>query len=233
MIPAGKKFTEARPVPPIVFEWYKDSRRIHSARAKLEDGNFTLPGGPEPLPGAFYSSVNPINAGETGAWFSELIKQRKHKAIVKQVHDLFPFIEDLSALELGGSTIVHADIPSLPRQMPIGLVSHGVNRIVSILIAIAAQSHGVLLLDEIENGIYHGIMENVWSLIYDSCLEHGVQLFTSSHSLEALRKLYPVMEGHEKDFRLIKTEKKDGVATAQIFAGSNFRSALEQGMDVR
>lgn len=34
------------------------------------------------------------------------------------------------------------------------------------------------------------------------------------------------MDGHERDFRLIKTERKNGHCTAHVIAGINFRSAL-------
>jgi len=233
IIPAGKRLTDIQTAPPISFEYYKQSRRISSARLTFKDGNLTLSGGPEPLPGAFYSTGNPIDAREAGTWFSSLVKARQQKPIVEKIKKIFPFIEGLSVLDLNGIQVVHADIPSLPKQIPIGLVSYGVNKLIVLLIAIITQTKGIILVDEIENGIHYSIMQDAWSALYDFCREYHVQLFVSSHSLEALRKLYPVMEGHEKDFRLIRTERKNGQCTAHLFEGINFSSALEQGMDVR
>jgi hypothetical protein len=231
VIPVGK--TDPRVVSPFRFEWYRGTHHIASVRPEFQGGNLSLTGGPEPLPGAYFSSATPIDPGETGAGFSELSKARKEGPIVDVIKNVFPFIENLAVETLNIVPVVHADIPNLQEKIPLGLVSSGVNKLVSILIAITNQAKGIIMVDEIENGLYYGIMEQVWKAMYDSCRKHQSQLFVSSHNKELLKKLYPTIKGNEEDFCLIRTERQNGVCTARVFGGTNFTSALEQGMDVR
>lgn len=221
------------PLGPIAFEWYRASRRIGVAKPELEGETIKIKGGPDPLPGAFFSSTQPINQQEAANWFSELSRRREDRAVVEALQGLFPFISNLSLETQGTTSIIHADIPELPEKIPVGLISSGVNRLVALLVAIATQRHGVLIVDEIENGFHFKAMSEIWKVLYEFCRKSHVQLFASTHSQECLESLTTVIKGKERDFSLLRTVREDGNCIVRQFSGQRFLGALEEDIELR
>jgi AAA15 family ATPase/GTPase len=91
----------------------------------------------------------------------------------------------------------------------------------------------VVLVDEIENGLYYKTMTKVWNTLFNFAEVNNTQLFASTHSLESLKALLPVLKGNEDKFSLIRTRYEDGVTTAKQIEGKYFESALEEGLEVR
>jgi AAA15 family ATPase/GTPase len=65
-------------------------------------------------------------------------------------------------------------------------LGEGVNRNIAILCAIWASKDGILLIDEIENGIHYSNYKKLWHLIYRASDEANCQLFITSHSKECV-----------------------------------------------
>jgi len=223
----------AAQVGTIAFEWWQSSRRIAAAKPILEGETIKIKGGPQSLPGAFYSSTNPINPQETANWFSDLSKRREERIIVQSLQSLFPFINDLSVETHGTMPMVHADVLSLPEKIPVGLISSGVNKLVALLVAIATQKHGTLIIDEIENGFHFRAMPGIWQCLYEFCKQSSVQLFVSTHSQECLESLKQVIKGHERDFSLLRTVRENEGCIIRQFNGDKFLGALEEDIELR
>jgi AAA15 family ATPase/GTPase len=232
-LPVSKEGAEIQPLSHVSFEWWKASRRIGAVKPEYKDGELKISGGPEPLPGAFYSSSNPVNPRETADWFSDLSKARNEKNVIKAIQGLFPFINDLSVETHNGIPMVHADILTMPEKIPVGLVSSGVNKLLALLVAIARQNHGILIVDEIENGFHYKTINKIWGVLYQFCKDSHVQLFASTHSGECLEAIAAAMEGHERDFCLLRAVKEDEGCNIKQFSGDQMRGAIEQEMELR
>ncbi|MCI5210911.1 MAG: ATP-binding protein [Candidatus Electrothrix sp. ATG2] len=74
------------------------------------------------------------------------------------------------------------------KKTPVLLSSfgEGVNRYIAILCAIWASRNGILLIDEIENGIHYSNYNKLWRLINQASEEANCQLFITSHSKECI-----------------------------------------------
>lgn len=147
------------------------------------------------------------------------------------MREIFPFISDLSVEIHSYITMVHADIADLPEKVPLGLVSSGINKLFSLLVAMPYQK--VLLVDEIENSFYYDTLEKVWTALYNFASESGAQLFASTHSWECLKALSQVVQEHPDDFRLLKFRREEGRCLARVIDGRDFESALQEDVDVR
>jgi AAA15 family ATPase/GTPase len=87
---------------------------------------------------------------------------------------------------------------------------------------------GVLLIDEIEVGMHTSVLSGVFDWIVSACLESGVQLFATTHSLEAVDAM---LEGTDKQ-NLVLYRIRDG--KSRRFGGELLRmSRLELGQEVR
>jgi AAA15 family ATPase/GTPase len=233
VIPVGERPTDIPEIYPITFEWRKGPDVLGRSRPVLTAEGLRIKGTAFPIAGAFYSNATPINAMETAQHFSDLSKRNKQQPIVNAIREMFPFIENLSVETEAGLGMVYAYAPTLPQKVPIGLISSGINRLLAYLLAIASQSEGVVLIDEIENGFYYDTMPIIWSQLLKFCEEYETQLFASTHSREALKYLLPAMEGNEDKFSLLRTEKENGQCIVRQISGKDLEAALEEGVEVR
>ncbi len=103
----------------------------------------------------------------------------------------------------------------------------------SLLLGIANARQGVVIVDEIENGIHHEKMSDVWKALLEFADRFKAQLFISTHSLEAIKHLQPVIQKHEGQFSLMRAEKRDGQHIVRQFTGASFRRAIEQKIEIR
>jgi AAA15 family ATPase/GTPase len=166
--------------------------------------------------------------------FSQIdVKNQKGK-LVATLKEVFPAIDDISIQYTGGMPEIYCTIAALPEKIPVGLVSNGIHKLLTILLGIATQENGAVLVDEIENGIYFGSLGNAWRAILNFCKAYNVQLFASTHSLENLKSLIPFLSEDKNDFRLIRlSELQGGSHIAQISKGGDFLAALETETEVR
>ncbi len=88
------------------------------------------------------------------------------------------------------------------RDFPVLLSSlgDGISRYIAILCAIWASENGVLLIDEIENGIHYSNYPKLWKLIFQAAKYANCQIFITSHSKECIQAF--------NEFQL-KTDSKD------------------------
>jgi AAA15 family ATPase/GTPase len=107
-------------------------------------------------------------------------------------------------------------------------------RILSIVLEIVRASHGVVLIDEIENGLHHSVMVNVWEAIAFAARQSNVQLFATTHSWELIQAAHQAFETSELyDFRLHRLDRINGEIRAVTFDQETLATAVEMNLEVR
>lgn len=220
-------------IPPITFEYSQGNKWLTTVKPDFTGEGIVLNGTPEPLAGTFFSNTIQVDPQETANHFSNLSKKGKLKPVLIALQDLFPIIEGLS-LEFHNSVpLIHASIKGVPEKMPVGLVSTGVAKMVAYLVSIADKNGGVVIIDEIENGLYYNKMSEVWQVLYKFCKDNNVQLFASTHSAECLNSLQTAMSEDSDDFCLLRTEREGEDYVIRQFSGKTLKSALHQHAEIR
>jgi len=231
-LPLGQHPVEAVGIRPIDFKYRTVDGTVYTIRPEITEKGLTF-GGLTPSLGGSYFAANIRPGRETAIRFSNLSKDGKEGVVIQAIQQKYPFIESLSVEAEGDQLVLHAKVQGVARKMPIGLVSGGVGKLANILIGIMSNPRGVVLVDEIENGLYYSKFTDIVATLYDFAREHETQLFLSTHSMELLEAVLPFVENHEEDFTLVRTERENGKCAARLFKGQNFRAALEQRMEVR
>jgi predicted ATPase len=182
---------------------------------------------------AFLSSTVQPSSIETTQRFSDLRKEQRHKGIVKAITKEFPIVSDLDIEIEAGAPMIFATVAGRLRKMRLGLVSGGLNKLVSLLINIQTNAKGAVLIDEIENGFHYSKLGALWEIVRAFGQEHETQLFVSTHSWECLKAAQPLIEKHAKDFGLIRTAVDDGKHVVKQFTGHQVLGALKQNGEIR
>jgi len=182
------------------------------------------------------SSFPAVSPSEPAIKLSELNRRGEEKKLLATVSDIFPEITNLSVgVEDNNVSVIYCNIPGDPnnRKLPALMISSGISKILSILLSIATTGNGIVLIDEIENGLYYETQKKIWNAIYTFAITYKTQIFVTTHSEESLRSLMLTIKGNEDQFRLIRLEQKAGHRHIRIFKGENFEAALESGYEVR
>ena len=197
-------------------------------------GGITIGGKHKEANIGFFSSSGVGSAQVLAQMLSAIRINNQEEKIEKTMRKLFPQISNLSPELTGGFAEIYCRVAGLTKKVPLTLVSNGITKVLAMLLFIATHPDGVVLLDEVENGIYYKTLPQLWDVIIQFCIELNVQIFASTHSKEFLENLTPLIEKYENDFRLIRTEGNDnGEHAARIFKGANFAAALETGTEIR
>ena len=80
-----------------------------------------------------------------------------------------------------------ADVPWANELVPLPLVSGGTNRAAAILLAIAGRENGVVMVDEIETGLFYRRQEQFSHALLELSRIYKTQLIMTTHSDEWLQ----------------------------------------------
>jgi len=109
-------------------------------------------------------------------------------------------------------------------------------RILAMMAAIAAMKNGVLLVDEIENGLHYASLSVMWKAIFTACKEYNVQLITTTHSyecIEAFSKVYEMIEPDGDDIRLYRIDREEDKHKAFVYTPQVLKAGIEKEFEVR
>jgi len=233
-IPLDQQVQDTATAPPLAFSWKKGNkiRTLHVVATK--DGKIQVLGGPiDPISSSFFSGAAAIVPVETANRFQALDEHGNAKPVIEAMTNIFPMIEDLSIGSYASSPMMYARLKGQKGKIPLGLVSAGINKLMAILCAIFDHRGRAVFIDEIENGLYYGVMSEAWASLFKFSQKNHTQLFVSTHSMECLRALLPVLKKNEAHFCLLRTKYSNGESKIRQIEGTSFEKALEQGMEVR
>ena len=159
---------------------------------------------------------------------------KKQDTLLNVLKKIEPRLTKLSIILVNGEPIIHGDI-GLNRLLPLPLLGDGIGRVLSISLAIMSASDGVILLDEVENGLHYSIHSKVWSSIDLISEEFNVQVFATTHSSECVTAAHNAFgNGKSQNFRLHRLDKKDnGEISVTTYGKNELKTAVESEFEVR
>jgi predicted ATPase len=217
---------------PIVFAW-KSKGKEQKARIDLKDGKLQFKGFNSVYP-AWFSSPLINEAQNLAQLYSELSLRNKTTSLLAAINNLYPELQDIGVESIAGDLALCASSPNLREKIPVGTISSGITRFLTIMIAIASNPGGALLIDEFEVGFYFATLPKALDAILTFCEELDVQIIGSTHSFEFLQMLVPLMkkrEGGQDDFCFLRSQRQGAACTIKPL--QNFASAVESEFEVR
>ncbi|CAI9084788.1 hypothetical protein A7K93_04285 [Candidatus Methylacidiphilum fumarolicum] len=151
-----------------------------------------------------------------------------------EVTDIFPLVTPDFPL---GAVFFEIKDPNIRISSP--LYSSGTHKSLTILLIAAdsRSSQGIILVDEIENGIHWSRMNSLWRLLNDFTTKNQIQVFATTHSYECLEYFVDVMKesGKETEFTIIhaKKDRKTNMPSASVIPGEFAESAIRSRLEIR
>ncbi len=164
--------------------------------------------------------------------FNEVQLRKKTDIIVRALQQIEP---RLTSLSLGTDGLIYCDI-GLDRLIPLPSMGAGMVKIMSFILTIMNARNGIVLIDEIENGLYPSTQELLWKAMIHTAEEFNSQIFATTHSIECVKTLVNVCskDNLKKDrIRLFRIEKTDSKIVAVNYDYATLEAALESDWEIR
>ena len=197
--------------------------------------NMVFPGTESPAPSVNLQSLTPFShriEPEQVRAFTEATMGDWKSDVLDLLQKIDPAILNLEILDpTGTSSTLGVKYNGLPIA-PLSTLGDGLRRIISIALAIGNLKNGLLLIDEIESAVHVSALETVFPWLTAACKKNNVQLFATTHSLEALDALLATPEGNEMAcYRLNRPDQKERIQ--RIAPDLLRRLRYNRGFDVR
>lgn len=208
----------------------------HESRARItEEGQFSIrPSDEEPPTTAVYVGTTGRSVRSDVDRFSELERLGKTEEFVDALRILEPRLARVAVLTTGGIPVLHANI-GLSEWIPLPLLGEGTTRFATILLAfVAAKEGGVVLIDEIENGLHHSVLQQVFGIVAVAARSYDVQVIATTHSWECVLAAHQAFSSDPMyDFRLHRLERIKGVIRDIVYDAEILGIATKAELEVR
>ena len=96
------------------------------------------------------------------------------------------------------------------KRVRLSSMGDGLNRVLTIILALLNAKGGVLLLDEFETGLHYSVQTQLWEIIFMLAEELDIQAFVTSHSSDCL-KAFTKANNKEMGMLIRLEQRKAGV----------------------
>jgi AAA15 family ATPase/GTPase len=234
LLPFGSQSVPSAFFPQINFEWKRGNENAVLVKPKITPKGLEFDGAStEYFPLILFGPHASNTPDENARRFSALSRDGKSDSVIDALRREFSFLDSLSIEYASNMPSVFATVKGNSKKLPVGLLSDGINKLLSILLGIASFSRGTVLIDQIEDGFYFDRLRSIWEIIYSFAVLHNVQIFVTTHSRECLESMLPVVKAHVTDFCLLRAKRDKSSCSIQQFDGEGLLAALEKRGEIR
>lgn len=132
--------------------------------------------------------------------------------------------------------LVYADVGEGP-MLPFTQLGQAFSRALQVYCEIFANRPKILLIDEIENGLYHEGLEDYWSGLLEVLEDQDVQLFATTHSRECMEAAHRAAKKRaDYPLRYLRLDRKvndPSKIVGSTFAGEEMQTAIDSNFEMR
>ncbi|MBI5082413.1 MAG: AAA family ATPase [Chloroflexi bacterium] len=136
-----------------------------------------------------YITTSRVNLLELGDLWSEITLTTKEEAVIQSLQILDQNVERLAFSTKRDAVTTGVLLKLKSRHEPVSLSSmgDGMRRILTLAISAVTSENGVLLVDEVDTGLYYNTQFDMWRLLIETAQRLNVQIFATTHSLDCVR----------------------------------------------
>ena len=165
--------------------------------------------------------------------FGSLQLRGRDREILTALRTIEPKLKSIVPIVVKNSPVIYADI-GMGEPVAARLLGGGFSRMFSIAVAMGSVRGGMLLIDEIENGLHHSVLGNVFSNLLSMAKRFDVQVVATTHSAECIDAAFQAVgRGSEEDFTYHRLDQLESGARAHHFDREMLETATELAMEIR
>ncbi len=180
-------------------------------------------------------STKPSAPNDDADLFNQLnlIRGGRQK-IVALLKALDPRLVDLQYIKVWQQPLVYAELTDLKELAPLTQLGQGFTRLVRLFAEMIIAEAKVVLIDEIENGIHHSALPQVWTGLAEIARQEDLQIFATTHSWECIQAAHQVFSASTPyDFALHRLQRVKGDIQAVTHDQGMIAVAAETELEIR
>jgi hypothetical protein len=179
-----------------------------------------------------------LSANDASAMLGEILLTDQEDLITSALQTVEPTIERIAPVP--GATRSHERASIVIKCMgqrqrvPISSMGEGMWRILGLALGLVTVRGGVLLVDAIDAGLHHSVMDDMWRLVTQTAQQLDCQVFATTHSRDCLDSLARILSKKQNGACAVavhRIERRKGRAVH--LDAQEFVTAAEQGIEVR
>ncbi|MBA2676993.1 MAG: ATP-binding protein [Ktedonobacteraceae bacterium] len=197
---------------------------------------FNLRGDPSSIPQTFIAA-NGLDKQRIGNLWNRMTELNLEDEVLAALKIITPEVQRISLLVDQQGTREHTPVVKVDgvnRLIPLRNMGDGMVRMFGIALALVNARNGMLLIDEVENGIHYSVQADMWRLIFGAAQRFNIQVFATTHSLDCIRGFRKAaLEDTQAEGVLIRLQRKREDITATVFDEDEVAIATRNGIEVR
>ncbi len=185
---------------------------------------------------AIFVPASGITRTEVEAFWDGIALTDREKDVIEALQIIAPAVERLNLIGLHdsqGSRIPAVKLKHYDSPVNLSSLGEGMNRMFTIALALVNAGAGMLLIDEIENGLHYTVQSDMWRLIFAVAHRLNVQVFAATHSWDCIAAFQQAANEHAEEGMLIRLENRDGDSVTTLFDERRMGIAAREDIEVR
>lgn len=84
---------------------------------------------------------------------------------------------------------IYVRLKGIADRVPIGSMGDGIWRMLGLALNLVHSRDGILLIDEVDTGLHHTVMQDMWKFLYAAARKYNIQVFATTHSWDCYQSL--------------------------------------------
>lgn len=186
----------------------------------------------------FISAVNAVDDSDLDIWWAKIALTEGEDIAVSALQAVEPRVERISQIKelQDDDTRFVVRLNGHRKPIPLRSMGDGMNRILTLVLAMINSSGGYLLIDEFENGLHYSVQQHLWEIIFQLAEKLNIQVFATTHSNDTIGAFDSIVNKDESNplsGLLIKLENIDGSIESLVFEPDELKVIKDNHIEVR
>jgi AAA15 family ATPase/GTPase len=114
-------------------------------------------------------------------------------------------------------------------------MGEGMKQMLNLVMAAVTVENGILLVDEIESGLYYDVQADMWRLLMEVAQELNIQIFATTHSWDCVRGFAAALSDTKESEvgKLFRLDWRGELIRAIDYPAEQLKKAVDYGIEVR
>ncbi|MFL5588192.1 MAG: AAA family ATPase [Ktedonobacteraceae bacterium] len=183
-----------------------------------------------------FTAANGLTRTQVGKLWDSISLTALEQDVLTSLRIIAPGVEGLSLVGDPISTrerIPIVKIKDIDDPLPLRSLGDGMQRMLGIALALVNTRDGMLLIDEVENGIHYAVQPEMWSFIFQLACQLNVQVFATTHSWDCIEGFQKAAQEDKQEGLLIRLSIKKDEVGVTLFDEEELSIATRERIEVR
>ncbi len=175
--------------------------------------------------------------------FEAVVANPEEKLVYEALGCIEPDIERLVTVSSeirrggypGGRGAFYAKLRNVANRIPLGVMGDGMWRMLALVLALVRARNGILLIDEIDTGLHHTVLERMWKLVNEAGAPDklNVQVFATTHSGDCVKALSSICEDNPTAHHVSIQRVERDASNSVVIKEDGVIAVAERAIEVR